>query len=137
MGGYNSPLSKELCSFPGCTGMVRSQPADSGGVSDQPMNHPLDLTVMMYHYVRDRGDEAEAGSGIPGMPVQAFEMQLDTLSRQHTFVTWADVRLALQGDQHLPDSACLLTFDDGIRDHYHNVFRISRDINLSDLFFVL
>ena len=36
------------------------------------MNAPLEITVMMYHYVRDPGDEAEAGSGIPGMSVKAF-----------------------------------------------------------------
>ncbi len=101
------------------------------------MNQPLDLTVMMYHYVRDPGDAAEAGSGIPGMPTKAFEMQLEELSRKHTFVTWQDVRMALQENKPLPDSACLLTFDDGIRDHYVNVFRILRDRNLSGLFFIL
>lgn len=101
------------------------------------MNRPFELTVMMYHYVRDRGDEAEAGSGIPGMPVQAFEAQLDTLSRQHTFVAWRDVRRAFQEQQSLPSSACLLTFDDGIRDHYINVFQILRARKLSGLFFVL
>ena len=30
---------------------------------------PLELTAWMYHYVRDPGDAAEAGSGIPGLPV--------------------------------------------------------------------
>ena len=39
---------------------------------------PFSLTAMMYHYVRDPGDEAEAGSGIPGLPVARFEAQLDT-----------------------------------------------------------
>lgn len=92
---------------------------------------------MMYHYVRDRGDAAEAGSGIPGMPVREFEMQLNDLSHQHTFVTWPDVRFAIQAARPLPSSACLLTFDDGVRDHYLNVFKILRDRNLSGLFFVL
>jgi peptidoglycan/xylan/chitin deacetylase (PgdA/CDA1 family) len=101
------------------------------------MNGPLELTVLMYHYVRDPGDEAEAGSRIPGMPVKVFEAQLDELARQHTLVTWHDVRLALQEDQPLPGSACLLTFDDGLCDHYINVFRILRDRNLSGLFFAL
>src|SRR5688572_14767681 len=101
------------------------------------MNHPFDLTVMMYHYVRNLGDEAEAGSGIPGMTVRAFEEQLDALSREHTFVTWRDVQMALQGDKPLPSSACLLTFDDGICDHYINAFRILRDRKLSGLFFAL
>jgi peptidoglycan/xylan/chitin deacetylase (PgdA/CDA1 family) len=101
------------------------------------MNQPLDLTVMMYHYVRDPGDDAEAGSGISGMSVQAFESQVDTLSQQHTFVTWPDVRMALQEDKPLPRSACLLTFDDGVLDHYINVFRILRNRNISGLFFVM
>ncbi len=101
------------------------------------MNHPLDLTVMMYHYVRDPGDDAEAGSGITGMSTQAFETQLDALSRRYTFITWPDVRMALQERKPLPGSACLLTFDDGIRDHYVNVFRILRDRNFSGLFFIL
>ena len=101
------------------------------------MNQPLDLTVMMYHYVRDPGDEAETGSGIPGMSVRAFEAQLDSLSQQHTFVTWPYVRMALQENMPLPKSACLLTFDDGVLDHYINVFRILRGRNISGLFFVL
>jgi peptidoglycan/xylan/chitin deacetylase (PgdA/CDA1 family) len=101
------------------------------------MNQPLDLTVMMYHYVRDQGDNAEAGSGIPGMSVRAFETQLDSLSQQHTFVTWPDVRMALQENKPLPSSACLLTFDDGVLDHYINVFRILHDRNISGLFFAL
>lgn len=101
------------------------------------MKQPLHLTVMMYHYVRDPGDDAEQGSGIAGFPVRAFEAQLDSLSRKHTFVTWADVRMAIQEDRPLPDSPCLLTFDDGVRDHYINAFRVLHDRNLSGLFFVL
>lgn len=101
------------------------------------MNSPLQLTVMMYHYVRDPGDESEAGSGIPGMSVKAFELQLDELAKQHTLVTWSDVRMALQQDKPLPGSACLLTFDDGVRDHYINVFRILRGRGLSGLFFII
>ena len=101
------------------------------------MKHPLDLTVIMYHYVRDPGDSAEAGSGIPGMSVKDFEAQLDDLSRQHTFITWPDLRAALQEQKTLPASSCLLTFDDGVRDHYVNVFRILCERKLSGLFFAL
>jgi peptidoglycan/xylan/chitin deacetylase (PgdA/CDA1 family) len=101
------------------------------------MNLPLELTVMMYHYIRDPGDAAEAGSGISGMPTKVFEAQLDELAKQHTFVTWRDVRMALLDESPLPNAACLLTFDDGICDHYLNVFRILRDRDLSGLFFML
>ena len=101
------------------------------------MKHPMDLTVMMYHYVRDPGDSAEADSGISGMSVRDFESQLDDLSQKHIFISWLDLRAALQGERSLPASPCLLTFDDGVRDHYLNVFRILRKRNLSGLFFVL
>lgn len=92
---------------------------------------------MMYHYVRDPGDIAEQGSGISGMPVRAFETQLDALSRQHNLIAWPDLRRTLQENRPLPGSACLLTFDDGICDHYLNVYKILRRRNLSGLFFVL
>ena len=101
------------------------------------MKQLLDLTVMMYHYVRDRGDTAEAGSGIPGMSVKTFESQLNDLSNQHTFVTWPDVKLAVQGHRPLASSACLLTFDDGVIDHYINVFHILQRRKVSGLFFAM
>ena len=101
------------------------------------MKHLLDLTVMMYHYIRDRGDEAESGSGIFGMPVEAFETQLDELAKYHTFVTWPEVRAALQDRKSMPSSACLLTFDDGVIDHYVNAFRVLCGRKLSGLFFVM
>ena len=101
------------------------------------MNNPLELTVMMYHYIRDPGDAAEAGSGILGMSTSAFETQLDELSKRHIFVTWSDVRRALQGMRTLPSSACLLTFDDGVRDHYLHVFPRLCARKISGLFFIL
>ena len=101
------------------------------------MNKPLELTVMMYHYIRDPGDEAEAGSGISGMPVGTFEAQLDELAKHYTFVSWREVREALQGQSNLPDSPCLLTFDDGVSEHYLHAFRILQSRNLSGLFFIL
>lgn len=101
------------------------------------MKQPFDLTVMMYHYIRDPGDEAEAGSGILGMSTKAFEAQLDDISKHYTFVTWLDVCAALKDEKPLPSSPCLLTFDDGVRDHYLNVFRILRQRDISGLFFVL
>ena len=101
------------------------------------MNPSLELSVLMYHYVRDAGDAAEGGTGIPGLPVREFEAQLDELSKRYTFVTWLQVRAALLDGQPLPPAACLLTFDDGVCDHYINVFRILRDRNLSGLFFIM
>lgn len=97
----------------------------------------LNLTVMMYHYVRDRGDAAEQGSGIPGLAKQKFSDQLDQLAREYQLVSWNDVRNALTEKQPLPERACLLTFDDGVCDHYLNVFAELKRRNITGLFFAI
>jgi peptidoglycan/xylan/chitin deacetylase (PgdA/CDA1 family) len=95
------------------------------------------LTLMMYHYVRDPGDAAEAGSGIPGLPVAQFEAQLDQLARDYDIISWPELRAHLVQNQPLSSRACLLTFDDGLCDHYVNVFPALRRRGLSGLFFSL
>jgi peptidoglycan/xylan/chitin deacetylase (PgdA/CDA1 family) len=95
------------------------------------------LTTLMYHYVREPGDRAEAGSGIPGLSPQRFEAQVDYLARHYTMIAWPDLRAHLLGQRELPRNACLLTFDDGVSDHYLNVFPLLRERGLSGLFFIL
>jgi peptidoglycan/xylan/chitin deacetylase (PgdA/CDA1 family) len=97
----------------------------------------LSLTILLYHYIRDPGDPCEAGTGIPGLPTVAFEAQLDDASRAYEIVSWPTVRAFLLGQGALPPRACLLTFDDGVCDHYLNVFPRLRARGLSGLFFAL
>jgi peptidoglycan/xylan/chitin deacetylase (PgdA/CDA1 family) len=97
----------------------------------------LNLTVMMYHYVRDAGDAAEAGSGVPGLATSKFSAQVAKLAREHEMVGWEDVRAALTGEKALPENACLLTFDDATCDHYLNVFPELKRQNVPGLFFAM
>ena len=98
---------------------------------------PFDLTVMMYHYVRDAGDEAERNTGIPGMAVSTFEAQLDFFCENYNLISWPVLREFLTHGKTLPARACLLTFDDGVVDHYLNVFPALQRRDLSGLFFAL
>jgi len=98
---------------------------------------PLSLTALMYHYVRDGGDAAEAGTGIPGWPTANFAAQLDYAKAHYNMVSWADVRAHVLEDKPLPEAACLLTFDDGVSDHYLNVFPALEARGMSGLFFAL
>lgn len=98
---------------------------------------PFPLTVVMYHYVRDPGDRCEGGTGIPGLGVAQFEAQVAELARRHAIIAWPDLRAFLLDGRPLPASACLLTFDDGVLDHYFNVFPVLRARGLSGLFFAL
>ncbi len=98
---------------------------------------PLELTAWMYHYVRDPDDAAEAGSGITGLPVARFAAQLDEMAQHNTMLSWPEVRAALLEGRSLPPDGTLLTFDDGVRDHYLTVFPLLKARGLSGLFFGL
>lgn len=79
------------------------------------------LSVVMYHYVRPL-----AGSLFPeirGLELQGFREQLDYLDAQgYNFVSVEEVAAAIKGKHSLPNMPILLTFDDGILDHYLYVF---------------
>lgn len=77
------------------------------------------LTIVMYHYVRDR-----ARTRYPGLKVRSveeFEGQLDYITRHYRVVSTRDVLAAARGERALPPLACLLTFDDGFLDHFATV----------------
>jgi len=78
------------------------------------------LTIVMYHYVRDLA--RTRFPEIRGLSTDRFEGQLDYLTKHYTFCRPDEVVAAAQGDHVLPPNACLLTFDDGLRDHYTTVF---------------
>ncbi|MBO6782676.1 MAG: polysaccharide deacetylase family protein [Alphaproteobacteria bacterium] len=84
-------------------------------MTDVP-NRPV--TIVTWHYVRD---------GAPGelhaRTVAEFDSQLDHIAGNFTPVTLDQIRDHLRhGKTSLPENACLLTFDDGYRDHHDTVF---------------
>jgi peptidoglycan/xylan/chitin deacetylase (PgdA/CDA1 family) len=78
------------------------------------------LTIVMYHYVRDLA--RTRFPEIRGLSTDRFEGQLDYLTKHYALCRPDEVVAAVQGDTELPPNACLLTFDDGLRDHYTTVF---------------
>lgn len=79
------------------------------------MNAAHACIVAMYHYVRDA-----ARTPLPGLKALSpadFDAQLDVLSSLRRIVDFCDVETALRGGPR-PPAAALLTFDDGVRDHY-------------------
>ena len=91
------------------------------------------LTVITYHYVRD-----VAGTRFPGLKARAvadFRGQLDYLERHYALVAPAAVLAALAGAAPLPPRAALLTFDDGLVDHYETVAPTLIERGLAALFF--
>ena len=74
------------------------------------------VTTVMYHYVRDIPDTS--GRRFKGIRPEQFEGQLDYVTRHYTVCRLADVIAAAHGELELPPRPCVLTFDDGLREHY-------------------
>jgi peptidoglycan/xylan/chitin deacetylase (PgdA/CDA1 family) len=87
----------------------------------------------MYHYVRP------APADLPYFRYlhrDDFAAQLDALAQQYDIITAAAFLEILSGAV-VPEESVLLTFDDGLRDHYDHVLPILEDRRLTGLFFVL
>lgn len=79
-----------------------------------------ELTIIMYHYVRPlRNSEYPK---IKGLELQKFKHQLDYVEKNYQVVTSEElIRSARADGYELPQNACLLTFDDGYKDHINYV----------------
>jgi len=87
----------------------------------------------MYHYVRDL--PRTLYPRIKGLLTERFEGQLDYISKHYHVCSLAKVVAAIRGDGKLPQNACVLTFDDGLIDHYKTVFPRLLDRRLTGAFF--
>jgi peptidoglycan/xylan/chitin deacetylase (PgdA/CDA1 family) len=92
------------------------------------------LTAIAYHYVRPSGDEAFPD--LKGLCIEDFRGQLDYLRSYYHLI---DPRLLIEylagSAPELPPRAALLTFDDGLADHYLYVLPILREYGLAGAFF--
>ncbi len=76
------------------------------------------LTTVMYHYVRDIRDSKYPK--IKGLEFDGFKRQLDYLENKYSIIQVQQlIDFKLGG--RLPENACLLTFDDGYKDHFQFV----------------
>ena len=88
--------------------------------------------VVMYHYVRPQRD---ANKGLYFLEIENFIKQLDFFETQYGFVGRDEWENFVQNQSHCP-SGVLLTFDDGLIDHYNNVLPILNDRGIWAMFFV-
>lgn len=79
-----------------------------------------ELTVVMYHYVRDLKNSRYPE--IKGLDINVFDRQLDYLQENYNIISIDELYDYVNNDSILPNNACLLTFDDAYIDHYTYVF---------------
>lgn len=90
------------------------------------------VTIVMYHYVRKI--ENSKYPNIKGLEYEGFKRQLDYLQANYTIIT-AEQLIEFTRGENLPERACLLTFDDGYKDHIEFVFPELVERNLQGSFF--
>ncbi|MFC7079052.1 polysaccharide deacetylase family protein [Halorussus caseinilyticus] len=98
------------------------------------------MQVVMYHYVRPSSDRPP--HGYYHLALEDFRRQLDHLEAEYdfvdreTFLACATGDRSSENDRSPPDDAVVLTFDDGLADHYEWVLPELRSRDLFGVFFV-
>lgn len=87
----------------------------------------------MYHYVRE---ETDAPPNYYYLDVTDFRKQLDYFEEEFGFVDRESFLANLRGENSDPPSGVILTFDDGLRDHYEFVYPELKKRNLWGIFYV-
>jgi peptidoglycan/xylan/chitin deacetylase (PgdA/CDA1 family) len=93
------------------------------------------LHVVMYHYIRDLRNTSFPR--IKGMLTSDFQEQVTALRSQYEMATLESALAFLQGVYSPPRDLCLLTFDDGLKDHYLEVTPILVDFDIQGVFFII
>lgn len=90
------------------------------------------LIAVNYHYVRP---QFPAG-GIIGITPAAMRSQLERLATAGAFVSADDVLAHVEERRPLPERALLVTFDDGLREHFEEAWPVLQQMGIPALFFV-
>ena len=93
-----------------------------------------DLSVVMYHYVREIKNSSFPS--IKGLEFNLFLEQIKYLKKHYQFLSIEEIIDSINNDTKLPSKSVLLTFDDGYKDHYKNVFPILHDFGLQGSFYI-
>lgn len=99
------------------------------------MSSPPVLDVVMYHYVRDLPN-----SGYPrlkAMLLDDFRSQVAWLADTYEMATMESALAFLNGTYQPSRPLCLLTFDDGVKEHYADVLPVLAERRIQGMFFVI
>lgn len=92
------------------------------------------LHVVMYHYVRDLPDPRYPG--LKGISREKFESHLDRLAKRYEMASLESALAHVQGDYQPERDLCLLSFDDGLKEHATVAAPILAQRGLQGVFFI-
>jgi peptidoglycan/xylan/chitin deacetylase (PgdA/CDA1 family) len=87
-----------------------------------------------YHYLGDK--DRYPYPGIVGITPEEFSLQINELSRYFEFVSIKDIVECIEGKCTLPEKCAVLTFDDGLLEHYEKALPILDKHNIPFIIFV-
>jgi len=93
------------------------------------------LHVVMYHYVREY--RRTAFPEIKGMELDEFRKQVDRLSDKYEMGSVQSSLAFLNGTYRPRRDICLLTFDDGLREHFETVTPFLSERGIQGVFFLV
>ena len=93
------------------------------------------LHIVVYHYVRDL--PRSPFPRIKGMLLEDFEKQVASLDGRFEMATLESALAYLSGTYTPRRDLCLMTFDDGLREHFAEVTPILARRHIQGIFFVI
>src|SRR5579883_1511395 len=93
------------------------------------------LRVVMYHYVRDVA--RTPFPNLKGMLPDDFRHQVAELATQFEMASIESAMDFLTGEYRPRRDLCLLTFDDGLKEHYRDVTPILAEKRIRGVFFLI
>jgi len=100
----------------------------------RPTPGQASLVGVVYHYIRD--PHTARFPRIRGLTIEQFASQVAQLQERYEMATLGSALGFLQGRYKSTRSLCLLTFDDGLREHVDNVCPILVRAGIQGVFFV-
>jgi peptidoglycan/xylan/chitin deacetylase (PgdA/CDA1 family) len=92
------------------------------------------LLAINFHYIQP--EDRFPFPGIYPTPEEQLDHQLGELARHFEFISGDDLVLAAGGESSLPERACLITFDDGLKEQYAAAAPVLEKHNVSGIFFI-
>lgn len=98
----------------------------------------LKVPIILYHYVEYVKDTKDTIRKSLSVPPNVFVKQLETLKNANfTFITASDLADIMDGKINIPDNPIILTFDDGYKDFYTDVFPILKEFKVKAVAYVV
>ena len=92
------------------------------------------LMISMYHYTREL--KHSRYPRIKGLDIGLFRRQMEFFKKNCNVVRMEQVIAAIKDQEHLPENAVLLTFDDGYVDNFAFAFPILEEFGFQGSFFI-